>query len=142
MLGHLAGTQPERLVNRLLVMLFVAAFVALALWDILRRNPQLLERLKGGSPPPQRPSSRRRPQQPEESVARGQLIELRRDPYQVLGLDRDASREEVEARVEQLRCENDPSRLADMSDDLQAHAARRIEEVEAAWKTLRRRSED
>lgn len=128
--------------NRLLVMLFVAVFVALALWDILRRNPQLLERLKGGSSPqPKRPSSRRRPP-PEDSGTRGQLIELRRDPYQVLGLSRDASPAEVEARVEQLRRENDPSRLGDMSEELQAHAARRVEQVEVAWKSLQSRTDD
>jgi len=128
-------------VNRLLVMLFVAAFVALALWDILRRNPQIRERLKGGSPPPPAPSPRRRPP-PDKALARGQIIELRRDPLQVLGLDRDATPEEVKARVEQLRRENDPSRLADMSEDLQAHAARRIEEVEAAWKSLQGAAEE
>lgn len=127
--------------NRLLVMLFVAAFVALALWDILRRNPQIRERLKGGSPPPPAPSPRRRPP-PDKALARGQIIELRRDPLQVLGLDRDATPEEVKARVEQLRRENDPSRLADMSEDLQAHAARRIEEVEAAWKSLQGAAEE
>ena len=128
--------------NRLLVLLFVAAFVAIALWDILRRNPQLLDRLKGAvSPTPARPAPRRRPP-PEQSSPRGKLIELRRDPYQVLGLDRDASPEEMEARVAQLRRENDPSRLGDMSEELRAHAARRIEEVEVAWRTLQGRSED
>ena len=128
--------------NRLLVLLFVAAFAAIALWDILRRNPQLLERLKRGvSQTPARPAPRRRPP-PEQSTPRGKLIELRRDPYQVLGLDRDASASEVEARVDQLRRENDPSRLDGLSEELRAHAARRVEEVEVAWRTLQRRSED
>lgn len=121
--------------NRLLVMLFVAAFVALALWDILRRNPELRERLRGASPAPPKPSPRSRPA-PDKSLVRGQVIELRRDPYRVLGLDRDATPEEIKERVEQLRKENDPARLADLSDDLQAHAARRIEEAESAWRQL------
>ncbi len=121
--------------NRLLVMLFVAAFVALALWDILRRNPQLRERLRGGSPAPPRPTPQGRPA-PKKPAVRGQVIELRRDPYRVLGLDRDATPEEIQQRVAQLREENDPARLAGLSDDLKAHAARRIEEAESALQQL------
>jgi preprotein translocase subunit Sec63 len=71
----------------------------------------------------------------------GQLIELRRDPFQVLGVDRDISSTELEAHVEQLRRENDPARLEGMSADLRAHAERRLSEVEAAYSQITTRAD-
>lgn|GEM_PF-6746014 len=121
--------------NRVLVLLFVVTVVAVALWDILRRNPQLLAGLRAPpAPPTRKPRPRGGPQPAPEP--RGQVIELRRDPYQVLGVDRDTSPDELRAHVERLRKENDPERLAGMSDDLRAHARRRLAEVEAAYAEL------
>lgn len=121
------------LVNRVLVIAFVATVVAVALWDILRRNPQLMARLRAPSVKPKRggaPMGVSRSRPPEK---RGQVIELKRDPYQILGIDRDASTAELEAHIERLRNENDPSKLDGMSDELRAHAERRLAEVEAAY---------
>lgn len=124
---------PGVLVNRVLVIAFVATVVAVALWDIFRRNPQLMAKLRAPGVKPKRGNSPvlvRRTRPPEK---RGQVIELKRDPYQVLGVDRDASPAELEAHIERLRNENDPSKLDGMSDELRAHAERRLAEVEAAY---------
>ena len=121
------------LVNRVLVIAFVATVVAVALWDIFRRNPQLMARLRAPSVKPNRggaPMGAGRSRPPEK---RGQVIELKRDPYEILGIDRDASAAELGAHIERLRNENDPSKLDGMSDELRAHAERRLAEVEAAY---------
>ncbi len=124
--------------SRILVLLLVASVVALAIWDILRRNPQLRDRLRGDlrpPPPPKAEAPRRAP--PDRPVApRGKVIALRRDPYQILGLDRDATPEEVRAVVARVRAEHDPTRLAGMATDLQEFAQRRVEEVESAARQL------
>lgn len=118
--------------TRVLVLLFVLTVVAVALWDIARRNPQLF----GGSrKAPPLPGTPRRPRGPVAPPAppRGQVIELRRDPYQVLGVDRDTTPAALEAHMEKLRRENDPERLEGMSDELRAHAERRLSEAESAY---------
>lgn len=123
--------------NRVLVLVFVGTIVALALWDIFRRNPQLMEWLRPRAPKSRRgglPARSVRAARPEK---RGQVIELKRDPYQVLGVDRDASAADLDAHMERLRSENDPEKLTGLSDDLRAHAERRLAEVEAAYAEIR-----
>lgn len=121
------------LVNRVLVLVFVATVVAVALWDIFRRNPQLMARLRAPNAKPKRGGAPVRASRSRPPEKRGQVIELKRDPYQILGIDRDASPADLEAHIEQLRSENDPARLDGMSDELRAHAERRLAEVEAAY---------
>lgn len=120
--------------NRVLFMAFVVSVVAIALWDILRRNPQLLSGLRAPPKPSPRPGRGASPT--PEPPQMGQVIELRRDPFQVLGVDRDISPTELDAHLERLRRENDPSRLEGMSAELRAHAERRLAEVEAAYSQL------
>jgi len=122
-------------VNRVLVMLFFGSLVAIALWDILRRNPQLWSKLRPPSSPPPRRVHRSSATEAAPPV-RGKVIELRRDPHRVLGVERDASPEEIAAQVERLRRENDPDRLDGMSDELREHAKRRLTEVESAYAEL------
>lgn len=129
---------------RLLLTLAIAAFVGLAIWDILRRNPHLRDRLTSPRQPPpgRRPGPTSRPGSPPrdsrpDNVQRGKVIELRRDPWQVLGVDRDISAQELAAHVQRLLDENDPERLAHMSDDLRAFAARRTEEVQKAYSEIK-----
>lgn len=127
--------------NRVLVLSFIVTVVAIAVWDILRRNPQLLSGLRPPSPQPGRRTRGRPTVAPAKPPpARGQVIELRRDPYQVLGIDRDTPREELDAHVERIRQENDPAKLEGLSDELRAHAERRVAEVESAYTEIIGRS--
>ena len=126
--------------NRVLVVAFIASVVAVALWDIFRRNPQLKDWLR---PPAPKPRPRRGPSGTPRiapAPSRGQVIELRRDPYQVLGIDRDTTEADLEAHITRLREENDPSKLEGMSEELRAHATRRLAEVEAAYAEIMERS--
>ncbi len=122
--------------NRVLVLAFVATIVAIALWDILRRNPHLLSGMRPPPPEPRRKATPNRPARTPAGEIRGQVIELRRDPYQILGIDRDATPAELEARIAQHRRENDPQKLDGMSEELRAHAERRLAEVEGAYRQL------
>jgi DnaJ-domain-containing protein 1 len=127
-------------VNRVLVMLFVATLVAIALWDILRRNPQLWSQIWSKlNPPSSQPPRRVHRSAPKDvtPAVRGKVIELRRDPYHVLGVERDASPEEIAAQVERMRRENDPERMDGMSDELREHAKRRLTEVESAFAEIK-----
>ncbi|HCH65774.1 MAG TPA: hypothetical protein DFR83_23425 [Deltaproteobacteria bacterium] len=126
--------------NRVLVLVFVGTIVALALWDIVRRNPQLKDWLRPRAPKPRRGGPPARSVRAAPPEKRGQVIELRRDPYQVLGIDRDASPADVEAHIERLRSENDPEKLEGLSADLRAHAERRLAEVEAAYAEIKGQS--
>ncbi len=126
--------------NRVLAAAFIVTIVAVALWDIFRRNPQLKAWLRPPTPKPRRgggiaPMSRTPP-----AENRGQVIELRRDPYQVLGVDRDTPDADLKAHILRIRRENDPSKLDGMSEELRAHAKRRLEEVEAAYAEIMDRS--
>lgn len=126
--------------NRVLVVAFIATIVAVALWDIFRRNPQLKAWLRPPAPKPRRGGAISRAPGPAPAESRGQVIELRRDPYQVLGVDRDTPAADLEAHILRLRRENDPSKLDGMSEELRAHAERRLAEVEAAYAEITARS--
>lgn len=115
------------MVHRLLFLLLGLSILALAAWDIWRRNRHLWTADPGQ--PQKRPMSVVPPPDPEP----GNVLAFKRDPYRVLGLKRTASPAEVDATRARLLDENAPEKLANMSEELRTMAQRRREEVEAAY---------
>ena len=76
----------------------------------------------------------------EAEVADGpQVIPMRDDPYALLDVAPDASDDEVEAAYHRLLDQNSPERVAGMSDEIRATAARMTRRIEQAWKEVQRR---
>jgi DnaJ-domain-containing protein 1 len=65
-----------------------------------------------------------------------QTLEFRRDPHEVLGLEKGVNREAAEEARERLLKENSPDAVASMSEDLQELARRKTDEIESAFASL------
>ena len=65
-----------------------------------------------------------------------QTLQFRRDPHEVLGLSKGASRESVDQAYERLIQENSPESVSSMSEEIQDFARRKTEEIEAAYAAL------
>lgn len=107
----------------------LAALVAFAIWDLVRRNPHLLQRGSRAPGPGPRPV-------PTAKPAAGKVLAFQRPPHEVLEVDEDAPRETIDAAYSRLRAEWAPDRLAGMSDELRALAQRRSAELDRAYRSL------
>ena len=65
------------------------------------------------------------------------LLPQRAAPYRVLGLERDASDEEVDRTYRRLMAQYHPDRVANAAPELQEQAARRAAEINAAYTRTR-----
>ena len=63
-------------------------------------------------------------------------LQFRRDPYEVLGLQKGASREAIDEARERLLQQNSPETVEGMSDEIQALAERKTTEIEEAYVAL------
>ena len=71
-----------------------------------------------------------------ESRPKLQTLQFRRDPHEVLGLSKGASRESIDEAYGRLIRENSPESVTDMGDEIQDFARRKTEEIEAAYASL------
>ena len=65
-----------------------------------------------------------------------QTLQFRRDPHEVLGLSKGASREAIDAAYERLINENSPDAVSSMGEEIQDFARRKTEDIEAAYASL------
>ncbi len=63
-------------------------------------------------------------------------LTFRRDPHEVLGVEKGASAEDIATAYQTLLAQNSPEAVDGMDDDIQALAQRKTEEIEAAFKAL------
>ena len=63
-------------------------------------------------------------------------LTFRRDPHEVLGVDKGATTDEIDTAYRTLLAQNSPETVDGMDDDIQALAQRKTEEIEAAYKAL------
>lgn len=105
---------------RLLFFIAVAAAILWLLRDVLKRLGGWVD---NGPEEPERP---RRPQ----------LVALERSSWDVLGLEEDASRFEIEAAYRTIMRDNAPERVAELSPQLQELASRLREDATAAYQDL------
>ncbi len=73
------------------------------------------------------PKSRPRPIQ--------EPIPFERSPYRILGVEDGASSRELREAMENIRQENDPTRLQGLSEEIRDAAHRRVSEAEVAFAT-------
>lgn len=71
-----------------------------------------------------------------ENKPKLQTLQFRRDPHEVLGLEKGASREAVDEAREHLLKENSPDAVASMSEEIQELARRKTDEIETAFASL------
>ncbi len=71
-----------------------------------------------------------------ETKPKLQTLQFRRDPHEVLGLDKGASRTAIDEARERLLEENSPEAVASMSEEIQELARRKTDEIEAAYTSL------
>lgn len=107
----------------LLRLLFLIALVAAIAW-LLR---DVLKRLGGwvddGPAPPERPRAPK-------------LVAIERSAWDVLGLEPEASRFEIEAAYRKVLTDNAPERVSDLSPQLQELAERLCEDATKAYQEL------
>jgi hypothetical protein len=72
----------------------------------------------------------------QRSRAAGDAAEDAFDPYTVLGVPRDASREAIDAAHQQGQLKYAPEQVAHLGSELQEHYKRKAEAVERAYKIL------
>ncbi len=63
-------------------------------------------------------------------------LEFHRDPYEVLGLEKGASRALIDEARARLIAQNSPDAVVGMSEDIQALARRNTDEIEDAYAAL------
>lgn len=97
---------------RLLLLVAAVALLAWLFWPLLRRLGAWVDASQQTEPP--------------------KLIPLERSPFEILGLEDGASRFEVERAWRQILAENAPEKVAGLSPEVQAAAARRCEEATRA----------
>lgn len=132
------------MLHRLLFLAVIVGFLALAVWDIVRRNPGLFttSARKPKKRPPLVPIPSPAPAADPGSAAPsagGRVLAFLRPPHDVLGIDKGADLAVAEQAYARLRAEYAPERLADMSDELRELAERRTRELDRAIETLRAR---
>ena len=65
-----------------------------------------------------------------------QTLQFRRDPHEVLGLAKGASRASIDEAYERLIRENSPESVSTMGEEIQDFARRKTEEIQAAYAAL------
>ncbi len=63
-------------------------------------------------------------------------LQFKRDPYEVLGLQKGASREAIDQARADLLKQNSPEAVEGMSEEIQALAERKTQEIEQAYADL------
>lgn len=76
------------------------------------------------------------PARRDDSRPKLKTLSFRRDPHDVLGVNKGASQDEMKAAYDALLAQNSPETVAGMDEDIQALAKRKTEEIEAAYKAL------
>lgn len=71
-----------------------------------------------------------------DSKPKLQTLQFRRDPHEVLGVEKGASREAIDEAKDRLLKENSPESVASMSEEIQELAKRKTGEIETAYKSL------
>jgi DnaJ-domain-containing protein 1 len=92
------------------------------------RKARRLERPRRKGPP--------RAEAPEPKAPRGA-----RPPHEVLGVEEDATLEEVQASYRKLAAAYHPDKLASSAAELRAIAEERLREINAAYSTMKRERE-
>lgn len=110
---------------RLVLILAAIAALAWLFWPFLRRLGAWIDGGVQGAPEREGPK----------------LIPMERSPYQVLGLEEDASRFEVERAWRKIMADNAPEKVAELSPELQAAAARLREDATRAREQIVAREE-
>jgi len=67
---------------------------------------------------------------------RPKVLAFSRSPHQILGVDEDASMEEVEAVYQNLAAENDPDKVKDLSPEVRELVTRRRAEIDEAYASI------
>lgn len=62
---------------------------------------------------------------------------FRKDPYKVLGIDSQASDDEVKKAYRRMAMKYHPDRVADMSEELQRNAAEQMKEINEAYEVIK-----
>lgn len=65
-----------------------------------------------------------------------QTLQFRQDPYDVLGVEKGASREVIDEARKRLLEENSPNAVASLSEEIQELARRKTDEIETAHASL------
>lgn len=68
-------------------------------------------------------------------------LSFKRNPYEVLGVDRGASGDTIEAAYLSLLAKNSPEAVAGMSEDIQSLAQRNTEEINEAYAALQKETD-
>lgn len=76
------------------------------------------------------------PARQEGSRPKLKTLKFQRDPHDVLGIQKGASPEEVQAAYETLIAQNSPETVSGMDEDIQALAKRKTEDIEEAYAAL------
>lgn len=95
----------------------------------------LLQQLAPGPAPKSRSWSSPR-QTDEDKRSRLKVLQFSADPLEVLGLKPGASTQDIESAYERTLAENDPTKLAQMGEEIRTVAARRRTEIEQAYRQL------
>jgi DnaJ-domain-containing protein 1 len=74
----------------------------------------------------------------ENEPASGQVISLLEDPYALLGVDADATDDEVAEAYDRLRAQNAPEKVAGLSDEIRETAERMTRRLDQALAEVRR----
>lgn len=121
------------MLHRLLFLGILVGLIAVAVWDIARRNPQLWQNL--GRPSPKR-GPRPGPRLAPPADPAGNVLSFGRPPHEVLGVPREASRDQIEEAYAQRLEDYRPDKLAGMDAELQALAERRTRELRRAYEDM------
>ena len=71
-----------------------------------------------------------------DSKPKLQTLQFRRDPHEVLGVEKGSSREVIDEARDRLLNENRPEAVASLSEEIQELAKRKTEEIETAYASL------
>jgi hypothetical protein len=125
---------------RVLVVTVLAFLIGYAVRDFIRANPGVFgtgglfgkkDARKRAGAGPRGVSPAAGPLEPS-----GKVLSFRRRPHAVLGVGEDASLDEAQAAWSRQKDENDPGKLAGMSDDLRSLAEVRCTELDQAWQAF------
>ena len=73
-----------------------------------------------------------------QSAQRSKLkvLNFRSDPLEILGLEPGATDQEIAQEYDMAKAENDPEKVADMGEEIRTLAARRLADIERAYRQL------